>query len=77
MANAELGVAGPILLADGMPLAGFTALRGTLQTPRAQVESARNGLEGSRGDLEATKTALLARLNQFNAKVRSLSPGTH
>ena len=75
-ANAELGAAGPILLAGGMSLASFTALRGTLQTQRAQVESARNGLEGSRGDLEATKTALLARLNQFNAKVRSLSPGT-
>ena len=59
-----------------MTLAAFTALRATLQTQRAQVESARNGLEGSRGDLEATKTALLARLNQFNAKVRSLSPGT-
>ena len=69
-------MARPILLAGGMPLASFTALRRTLQTQRAQVESARNGVEVTRGDLEATKTALLARLNQFNAKVRSLSPGT-
>lgn len=75
-ANGALGASGPIVLAGGMTLAGLTALRATLETQRAQVESERNALEGARADIELRKAALLARLNQFNGKLTSVSPGT-
>ena len=75
-ANLALGASGPIVLGGGMTLAGLTALRTTLENQRAQVESERNALEGARADIELRKAALLLRLNQFNGKLNSLSPGS-
>jgi hypothetical protein len=75
-ANSMLGAAGPILLAKGVGRADLIALRDALETQRADVETARNELEGARADIETLKASLLDRLNQFNGKLRSLSPGT-
>jgi hypothetical protein len=71
-ANAELGAAGPIVLAGSMTVAGLTTLRDTLESQRAAVEVARNGVEGTRANIEGLKAALLERLNQFNDKLESL-----
>ncbi len=75
-ANAALGASGPIVLAGGMTVVNLTTLRTTLESQRALVESARNALEGARADIDLRKAALLLRLNQFNGKLPSLSPGT-
>ena len=74
-ANAALGGGGPIVLVGAESLATFTTLRTQLETARAQVEAERNGKESARAQLEIKKAALLDRLNQFNNKVASLSPG--
>jgi hypothetical protein len=71
-ANTALVATGPILVSGGVSVADLTALHGTLQTQRAEVESARNGVEGARADIETLKASLLARLNQFNNKLPTL-----
>ena len=73
-ANTALGAAGPIVLAGETTVAGLTTLRATLETQRAGVEVARNDVEYARALLESGKSNLLARLNQFNGKLRSLAP---
>lgn len=72
-ANTALGAQGPIVLQGGKARADLLSLRETLEQRRAAVEDARNELEGKRADLAAAKAALLARLNQFNGKLESLS----
>ena len=73
-ANTTLGAAGPIEVTGGVNRAALLALRTQLETTRAQVEGLRNGREEARFLINEGKTALLERLNQFNLKVRSLSP---
>ena len=75
-ANAELGAAGPIVLAGATNVAALVTLRDTLETRRAAVESARNGLEEARADLFTLRSLLLGRLNQFNGKLESVTTDT-
>ena len=75
-ANAALGAAGPIEVTGGVNAAALLALRTQLETARAQVEALRNGREQARFVIEDEKGKLLERLNQFNLKIRSLSPGS-
>ena len=74
-ANTALGAGGPIILLGSATLATFTAQRTQLEALRAQVEVERNTREAARTSLELLKISLLERLNQFNNKLRSLSPG--
>jgi len=71
LANAALGVAGPIVVGGTTSLAIMTGFRATLLTQQAAVETARNGVENARALLEETKGRLLAILNQFNARLES------
>ena len=75
-ANAALGAAGPIVLMGGAGVGALLTLRTQLQTVRAQIESLRNDREAARFLVDATKAALLERLNQFNLRLRSEAPGS-
>lgn len=75
-ANTALGAAGPIILLNTFSQANLATLRDELETLRAEVESARNAREGGRAEVEAMKAGLLDRLNQFNAKLASMAPGS-
>ena len=72
-ANAALDPAPPINL-GGIAVADLTALRTTLADRRANVEAARNGLEGARAAIGIGKAALLERLGQFNDKLPAANP---
>ena len=74
LANTALGAAGPVTVLNGVTAAGLLAFRTQLAVTRTAVENVRNLREGARFDVDAAKAALLARLNQFNQKIRSLAP---
>ena len=67
-ANAALDPAPPVTL-GGIAVADLIALRTTLADRRAEVEAARNSLEGARAAIGIGKAALLGRLGQFNDKL--------
>ena len=75
-ANTALGAGNPITVFSGKTRANLLTLRTQLETARATVEILRNAREGERTNVETLKATLLARLNQFVMKIRSLSPGT-
>ena len=74
LANTALGAAGPITVLSGVNAASLLALRSQLESTRQAVESLRNIREGARFVVDSGKASLLARLNQFGLKIRSLSP---
>lgn len=74
-ANAELGL-DDVVLPNGTTLASFTSLGQSLLGKRDQVQSALNGREIARGDVNVKKTALNERLVQFNEKIRAFFPGS-
>lgn len=75
-ADAALGVAGPILVAGDINISALESLGTTLGERRAVAEGIRMEMERTRSKINRGKAALLLRLNQFNAKLRSLAPGS-
>ncbi len=75
-ANTELGAGNEIVLADGTTRAGLLAKRNELEGLRNTVTTKLMDQELNREDIEAKKTALIVRANQFNDAVRADFAGT-
>lgn len=70
--NAELAAGGPFTLPDGTDVAQLLTWRDELEAFAADVESKTNDREIARGFIDQGKKNLLARLGEFNRKVRAL-----
>jgi len=68
--NLALGAAGPLVLEDGTTIVILTGYRDQLEAFRASILGKLNDLQIASADLLARKTALLARIGEFNRKVR-------
>jgi len=68
--NLALGAAGPLVLEDGTTIAMLTGYRDQLDGFRASIQGKLNDVQIAGGDVLAKKTALLARIGEFNRKVR-------
>ena len=75
-ADTELGAGNEIVLPDGTNRAGLLAKRNLLEGLRNTVTTKLTDQELNREEIEAKKTALLLRINQFNDAVRSDFAGT-
>jgi hypothetical protein len=70
--NTELGVGGPLVLPAGTTLSALTTLRDSLVTFATDIQAQLNDWKLARGTIEIAKTDLLARLGEFNRKVRGI-----
>jgi hypothetical protein len=68
--NLILGAGGPLVLEDGTTIAILTGYRDQLDGFRASIEAKLNDVQIGSGDVLLKKTALLARIGEFNRKVR-------
>lgn len=68
--NLALGAGGPLVLEDGTTIAIMTGYRDQLDAFRLSIQGKLNDLQIAGADVLARKTALLARLGEFNRKVR-------
>ncbi len=71
-ADAALGAAGPIVVGGGVTLPDFKALRESLIAERDQVIADLNAVEFASGSIKQAKQSLIARFQQFAARVRAL-----
>lgn len=68
--NTELGAGGPLVLPDGTTRALLSTMHDDLLAFAAAIQSKLNDQEIARGTINISKAALLARLGEFNRKVR-------
>lgn len=68
--NLALGAGGPLVLEDGTTIAVLTGYRDQLSDFSASIQGKLNDVQIAFGDVTAKKTDLLARIGEFNRKVR-------
>ena len=68
--NLLLGLASPLVLPGGIAIATMTGYRDSLLASASTIQGELNDVEIARGNLEIKNAALLARLGEFNRKVR-------
>jgi hypothetical protein len=68
--NLALGAGGPLVLEDGTTIAIMTGYRDQLDGYRVSIQGKLNDVQIAAADVFARKTALLARMGEFNRKVR-------
>ena len=68
--NLALGAGGPLVLEDLTTIAILTGYRDQLDGFRGSIQGKLNDVQIAAGDVFARKTALLARIGEFNRKVR-------
>src|SRR3990172_10707915 len=68
--NLLLGLATPLVLPGGIAIATMTGYRDSLLASASTIQGELNDVEIARGNLEIKNAALLARLGEFNRKVR-------
>lgn len=75
-ADTELGLGNEVTLQGGVVRADLETKKDELVAKQTEVQDRLNDKEGARGDVEIQKAALLARLVQFNEKIRAFFDGT-
>jgi hypothetical protein len=68
--NLALGAGGPLVLEDGTTIVILTGYRDQLEGYRASIQGKLNDVQIATADVFAKKTVLLARIGEFNRKIR-------
>ena len=74
--NVILGLEGPLVLEGGITIANLTAYRDQLSGFAASIQGKINVVEVASGSVDIKKAAMIARIGEFNRKVRGFLGAT-